>query len=89
MFVVHMAALTEVWLPDKCPHARGMRACTLFATYAAPPRCPSTNVYPGVYKADGEACAVKVINRKPLENKDTLAQEVMILRSLDHPQVVR
>lgn len=69
--------------PDERLHAKPYT----FTTPPLPPR--RSDAYPGVYKEDGEPCAVKVINRKPLKNAEVLAQEVVILRSLDHPQVVR
>lgn len=43
----------------------------------------------GTYKATGETCAVKVIRRESISDPQSLAQEVEILRKLDHPQVVR
>lgn len=68
--------------------SRFVEACT--HAHLSPRYAPAlSDVYPGIYKADGEPCAVKVINRTPLANTDALAQEVVILRSLSHPQVVR
>ncbi|CAB1106924.1 unnamed protein product [Ectocarpus sp. CCAP 1310/34] len=43
----------------------------------------------GTHKPDGEVLAVKVVSRDAVKDMDSLAQEVDILRRLDHHQVVR
>lgn len=43
----------------------------------------------GTHKPDGEVVAVKVMSRKVASDEAALTQEVDILRSLDHHQVVR
>lgn len=44
---------------------------------------------PGMYKPTGEECAVKIIRRSAAMQPMFLRHEVGILRSLDHPQIVR
>lgn len=43
----------------------------------------------GTHKPDGKVYAVKVMAREAVSSVDDLAQEVGILRRLDHHQVVR
>jgi len=46
-------------------------------------------VYEGIHRATGERRAIKAMNKDQIEDKEALENELMILKQLDHPNIVK
>jgi calcium-dependent protein kinase len=49
----------------------------------------TSSVWLGVHKATGEEMAIKMVKAETLNNNAGLKREIMVLRSLDHPNIIK